>query len=183
MADESKRLTVSVTLRGEKRTIILNTDDLKNICDRHLVAVAHEGARDNPQPAFAVSGEGLTALRQMVTVATTTTRAADHNQDDLDVCLLRIAMTPHPRIDDTLRRQLFFGLLWQRPGGLTVLKEDRTIIAPIPEISIPPTMCEGSVSFLPRFGRGIPTEAPDLSSLCEVKRLFGIPVHVIIGFI
>ena len=99
-----------------------------------------------------------------------------------DIDLLQIAMKPNTQIDETLRAQLLLGLLRQRKNGLTLLKEDLIVIAPIPEIAIP-IISEGTISYLRVADPDIPDDPPDLYSLCRSKRLCHAPVHRIIGFI
>ena len=157
------------SLGGERRTLRVSLQELLEICSSHLIEVTTE--------IRVVSVEGLNQLRVLIGVL--------GNEIDDDVCLLQIAMRPDARIDDTLKKQLLFGLLLQRSGGLTLLKEAGMIIAPIPEISIPPPSisCQGTISFLNLIGQNIPDNAPDLSSLCEYKGLCGMAAHQIMGFI
>jgi hypothetical protein len=116
--------------------------------------------------------------------------------------LFQLAMASRSPLDESLQRQLLFGLLMRR-GGLvlimeanltveatssdppTLIKEDRMIIAPVPEISFDPaSLGGGEVSFLDNFGPQISHDPPDLEYFCFLKnKCGGHPVHQLLKFI
>jgi hypothetical protein len=139
--------------------------DLLEICSLHLTQISAEGV--HAHPVFAVTNEGIDLLL---------------SPDGVDeVALLQVAMTACSQIDDTVKRQLLFGLLL--PRELTLIKEDGTIIAPIPEIALgsAPEL-RGDVAFLAESGPDI--QPPDSQSICLLRGICGgRPVHQLIRFI
>ena len=118
---------------------------LLEICATHLIELLPNGTQgQGTRPIIVVSAEGLNHLRAL-------------GFDDMT--LLGLVKSPDTQIDDTLKKQLLYGLLLQREGRLSVLEEDgRIIIAPLPEISIP-ALVEGSISFLDDINLNIDTRS------------------------
>lgn len=99
-----------------------------------------------------------------------------------NVGLLQVAMTTDPRVGNTIKRHLLYGLLL--PRGLTVIKEDGKIMAPSPELHMGDTnLPVGSVTFLEVFGRDVSIVPPDLSSFCHLKGKSNLPVHQFLQFL
>jgi hypothetical protein len=145
---------------GGQREVRVNINELKKIC--------LENSQELPLPStFAVSAIGLNLLR-----------VGGCGSDLDDVGLLQIAMTTDPQVPDDLKRNLLFGLLLSR--GLRVIREKCVIVAPLPELGIPVVTLRGSVSFLEDVDEHIPTDAPDITSLCPNKFC---PIYQQIAFI
>jgi hypothetical protein len=140
-------------------------NELVAICSSNLVDLTADG-RDL---ALAVTKEGMDLLMDRLELS--------------EVDLLQVAMSTGTLLDETLKRQLLFGLLIHR-GGLVVIKENGVIIAPIPEISLGPSVVGGEISFLEEFGEDIRRDPPDLPSFCQLKGVCGgLPVHELLHFL
>jgi hypothetical protein len=140
---------------------------VKDICSSNLIQIS----ADREGPVFAVTAEGMDLLMIRHRLS--------------KKFLHQLVMSPSLAIDDTLKRQLLFGLLMRR-GWLTLIKEDGVIVAPLPEISLPPPSSDqirGEVSFRERFDPMTSHHPPDLWTFCELKRASGHPVHQLIPFL
>jgi hypothetical protein len=137
-------------------------EELVGICSSNLIQIS----TDKEGPVFAVTAEGVDLLMIRLGLS--------------EAELHQTAMLPTLAIDDTLKRQLLFGLLMRR-GWLTLIKEDGVIVAPLPEISLPPSShFRGKVSFRERYDLGTSHGTPNLRAFCR-KRIR--PVHQLIHFL
>lgn len=150
----------------QRETISVDLAILARICSEHLIEV-----KSGINSVVVVSQDGLSRLKEFFSDST-------HHE----VGILQIAMTKDPRIDNSLKKQLLYGLLL--PGGLTLIKEDKTIIAPTPEIPIDASSIpRGSIHFLEDIDPEIFIDPPDLSYICKLKRESNLYVHQLLQFI
>ena len=170
---ENQTLLVSYSSSPDlQREVRVDIAELSRICANNLTEALLSGR--NAPPTFAVTPDGLQLLRESF---------VDERGEGLgEVGLLRIAMTTDRRIDDDLKRHLLYGLLLLQRGGLRLIREDGTIIAPVPETFRVAPVLQGTVSFPEEVGN-IASHAPDLTDLCIIKGTCGRPAHQVIDFI
>lgn len=142
--------------------------DIYRICSENLIHYPLESGGIE----FAISEDGLSLLENI--------GESNHKLGRID--LLQLIMAIDDRLTTVLKRQLLFGLLLSSRSGLYLVKEDGIIIAPSPEILVACPL-RGEIRFRDRITSAVPTEPPDLESLCGVKVTGVIPVREIVWFI